>query len=277
MKVKISEVKQLLEQGKKVKIKTIKGKFCNVSKFVEKGNLDTYLVELENGKSIKTSDNHRFFSNIGWICTKHLITGKTKILCDDESYSTVKKIEYIGKNRIVDLSVDDEHSYFGNGILNHNSGKSLLAYMLLKSCKDQGGIPVLIDTEASADLDFLTMLGLEPKKNLIYIQVDSIEDVFTAIEETIRKIRETNKDKLCCIVWDSIASTSVKQELENDFGSHVMGLHARMIGQGLRKIVRYIAQQDVALIFLNQLRYKMNASPFADPYCVCPLTTKIKI
>ncbi len=146
------------------------------------------------------------------------------------------------------------------------TGKSLLAYMMLKSCKDQGGIPVLIDTEGAADIDFLEMLGLEPKKNLIYVQVDSIEDVFKAIEETIKKIRETNKDKLCTIVWDSIAGTSVKQELENEFGGHVMGLHARMIGQGLRKIVRYIAQQNVALIFLNQLRYKMNSSPFQDPF-----------
>ena len=134
------------------------------------------------------------------------------------------------------------------------TGKSLISYLILKDCADKGGIPVLIDTESACNFDFLRMLGLEPNRNLIYVQPDSIEDVFKAIEELIRKIREEHKNKLCCIVWDSVAATSTNIELQDEFGKAQIGIHARLIGQGLRKIIRLIATQRISLVFLNQLR-----------------------
>ena len=139
------------------------------------------------------------------------------------------------------------------------SGKSLLSYMILKDCQDKGGIPVLIDTENAANEDFLRLIGLEfyPEGSLVYIQVDSIEGVFKAIEDIIRRIRENDKDKLCCIVWDSVAGTSTDAEIQGDYGDATIGLAARLIGQGLRKIIRFIGTQNVSLVFLNQIRQKI--------------------
>ena len=139
------------------------------------------------------------------------------------------------------------------------SGKSLLSYMILKDCQDKGGIPVLIDTENAANEDFLRLIGLEfyPEGSLVYIQVDSIEGVFKAIEDIIRRIRENDKDKLCCIVWDSVAGTSTDAEIQGDYGDATIGLAARLIGQGLRKIIRLIGTQKVSLVFLNQVRQKI--------------------
>ena len=139
------------------------------------------------------------------------------------------------------------------------TGKSLLSYMILKDCQDKGGIPVLIDTENAANEDFLRLIGLEfyPEGSLVYIQVDSIEGVFKAIEDIIRRIRENDKDKLCCIVWDSVAGTSTDQEIQGDYGDATIGLAARLIGQGLRKIIRFIGTQRVSLVFLNQIRQKI--------------------
>ena len=139
------------------------------------------------------------------------------------------------------------------------SGKSLLSYMILKDCQDKGGIPVLIDTENAANEDFLRLIGLEfyPEGSLVYIQVDSIESVFKAIEDIIRRIRENDKDKLCCIVWDSVAGTSTDAEIQGDYGDATVGLAARLIGQGLRKIIRFIGTQRVSLVFLNQIRQKI--------------------
>jgi len=139
------------------------------------------------------------------------------------------------------------------------SGKSLLSYMILKDCQDKGGIPVLIDTENAANEDFLRLIGLEfyPEGSLVYIQVDSIEGVFKAIEDIIRRIRENDKDKLCCIVWDSVAGTSTDAEIQGDYGDATIGLAARLIGQGLRKIIRFIGTQRVSLVFLNQVRQKI--------------------
>jgi recombination protein RecA len=144
------------------------------------------------------------------------------------------------------------------------TGKSLISYMILRDCLDRGGVPVLIDTESSCNFDFLRLLGLEPDKNLIYIQPDSIEDVFKTIETVIKNIREQHKDKLCCIVWDSIAATSADIELQKDTGDSLVGVHARLIGQGLRKVIRLIAKQRISLVFLNQLRTKIGVV-FGDP------------
>ena len=139
------------------------------------------------------------------------------------------------------------------------TGKSLLSYLILKDCQDKGGIPVLIDTENACNEDFLNLLGLKPypEGSLVYIQVESVEKVFQAIEDIIRKIRENEPDKLCCIVWDSVAGTSTDVELQNEYGESTIGMHARMIGQGLRKSIRFIGQQRVALVFLNQVRQKI--------------------
>lgn len=150
------------------------------------------------------------------------------------------------------------------------TGKSLIGYLIMADCQKRGGIPVLIDTENSANLTFLKMLGLDPTENMVYVQVDSVEEVFQAIERVITKIREDYPNKLCVIVWDSVAATSTKQELQNEVGDWTMGLVARLIGQGLRKISRMIGRQRIALVFLNQIRMKigmdaMYGNPFTTP------------
>ena len=148
--------------------------------------------------------------------------------------------------------------------------------MILKDCISKDGIAVLIDTENSANIEFLNMLGLKPDKNLIYSQVDTIEDVFSIIEHVITEVRKTDKKKLVAIVWDSIAGTSTRKEMEEDVGDAQVALFARLIGQGLRKIKKLIGEQRICLVFLNQLRSKIGVS-FGDPYCVDPFTTKIRV
>ena len=145
------------------------------------------------------------------------------------------------------------------------TGKSLLSYMILKDCQDRGGIPVLIDTENAVNEDFLELLGMKlyPEGQLIYVQVDSVEKVFSAIENMIRKIKENRNDKLCCLVWDSVAGTSTDAEMQKDHGESTVGMHARMIGQGLRKTMRFIGKERVALVFLNQMRQKIGVT-FGD-------------
>ncbi|MEK6884127.1 MAG: hypothetical protein AABY22_31145, partial [Nanoarchaeota archaeon] len=212
-------------------------------------------------KSLKDTLNKKFGQEVAFL------------LDQDENPATIKN--WLSTGSTVLDSIISNNPEFPGGIATGKlvevsglqaSGKSLLAYMVMKDCKERGGIPVLIDTEYAANINFLQMLGLEPKKNFIYIQVDSIEDVFESIEEIIKKIRESSKNKLCTIVWDSVAGTSTKKELQNDYDEVTMASHARVIGQGLRKVIRYVGNQNVALVFLNQLRMKMNAPAFSDPY-----------
>ena len=46
-------------------------------------------------------------------------------------------------------------------------------------------------------------------------------------------------------------------EIQNEYGEATIGLAARLIGQGLRKSIRFIGTQRVSLVFLNQVRQKI--------------------
>ena len=53
---------------------------------------------------------------------------------------------------------------------------------------------IYIDTESALDAQFLTAIGVDVDK-MLYIPLDTIEDVFEAMEDIIVKIRENNKIK----------------------------------------------------------------------------------
>jgi len=275
--IKISEVKELLKSGKKIKVRTKNDEFVPVVDYFEKGILPTFKIELDNGNSIKTSAKHRFFTSQGWMSTDKLKPNTTKIHCDDNSYHTVISVDYIGKFPIVDIEVDsDDHSYFGNGFLNHNSGKSLVSAHLLAETQKKGGIAVLIDTENAVSTDFLGAIGVDVSK-LLYIVADSVEQCFEFTETIIEKVRQTDRDKLVTIVVDSVAAASTTTEIASEHGKDGYATDkAIIISKAMRKITNMIGRQKVLIVYTNQLRVKMNAM-FGDPWCVDPLSTEVEI
>ena len=156
------------------------------------------------------------------------------------------------------------------------SGKSLLASHILANTQKKGGLAVYIDTEAAINEEFLIAIGVDTK-NLMYIPLDTVEDVFDTIETIINKVRESNKDRIVTIVVDSVMGVSTKKEMEADWGKDGYATDkAIVLSKAMRKITNLIAQEKISLIFTNQLRTKMNAM-FGDPYCVDPFTTKVKV
>lgn len=263
----IAEIKTLLEQGKKVKIKTRNG-YSPVSRYIEKGILDTFQVTLQNGLSIKVSREHKFFTNAGWIETKDIKPSQHSILCENGEYSLVDRIDFIGQFPIVDITVDDEeHAYFGNGMLNHNSGKSLLGAQLIANTQRRGGVGVLIDTETAVNPEFFRAVGIDTNK-LVYVHLQTVEEIFDAITTIIEKVRAgKDKDKLVTIVVDSVAAASTKKEMEADFSKDGYATDkAIIISKAMRKITGMIGRERITLVFTNQLRQKLNAMPFGDQW-----------
>ena len=215
---------------------------------------------------------------MGWVELRNLIKENHKIFCEDGLYHSIKEIEYIGKHKIVDITVDsDDHSYFGNGMLNHNTGKSLLSAHVVSDTQKKGGVAVVIDTENSAAPEFWKSLGVDLSK-LLYVQCETVEDIFEQIEKMIAIVRKSNKDRILTIIVDSVAAASTKVELESDHGKdgYATG-KSIIISKAMRKITTMIGRQKVLTVFTNQLRQNLNAMAFGDKYCVDPLTTKIKI
>lgn len=146
------------------------------------------------------------------------------------------------------------------------SGKSLVSAHLLAETQKQGGVAVLIDTETAVSREFLEAIGVDVSK-LLYVSADSVEQIFDMTETIIEKVRETSKDRLVTIVTDSVAAASTKTELAADYGKDGYATDkAIIISKAMRKITNMIGRQKILLVYTNQLRQKMNAMPFGDPW-----------
>jgi recombination protein RecA len=155
-------------------------------------------------------------------------------------------------------------------------GKSHIAIQIARSTQRMGGIVVYIDTENATSVENLGLLGVDVKKRFVYVDTHCTEEVLSIAEETILKAKAMNKDVPVTIIWDSVAASSPKAELTGDYDKDSIGLQARAISKGMRKITGVIANQNVLLICLNQIRTKIGVM-YGDPTCVDPFTTKIKI
>ena len=150
-----------------------------------------------------------------------------------------------------------------NGL--EGSGKSLIGAHILAETQKQGGIAVYIDTESAVSTEFLEAIGIDSTK-MLYVQLETVEEIFEAIENIITKIRESDQDRLVTIMVDSLAAASTKVEMEADFEKDGWATSkAIIISKAMRKITQMVARQQVALIFTNQLRQKLGVM-FGDPW-----------
>ena len=150
-----------------------------------------------------------------------------------------------------------------NGL--ESSGKSLLGAHILAETQKKDGIAVYIDTETSVSQEFLDVIGIDMGK-MLYLHLETVEDIFEAIEEIVIKVRESDKDRLVTIMVESLAGASTKVEMEADFDKDGWATaKAIIISKAMRKITQLIGKQKIALVFTNQLRQKLGVM-FGDPW-----------
>ena len=155
----------------------------------------------------------------------------------------------------------------GSTILNglEGSGKSLIGTHLLTSTQKKGGVAVYIDAESAVSPEFLEAIGIDTK-TMLYVHLETVEEIFETIETIVTKIRESDKDRLVTILVDSLAAASTKVEMDADFDKDGWATaKAIIISKAMRKITQMIARQKVALVFTNQLRQKLGVM-FGDPW-----------
>lgn len=143
-------------------------------------------------------------------------------------------------------------------------GKSHIAIQLGVATQKMGGIVVYIDTENATSVDNLSLLGVDIKTRFVYVDTHCTEEVLSIAEQTIMKARAMEKDVPITIIWDSVAASSPKDELVGDYDKNTIGLQARVISKGMRKINGIIANQKVLFICLNQIRTKIGVM-YGDP------------
>jgi len=146
-----------------------------------------------------------------------------------------------------------------------STGKSLLGLEILKNVQKMGGIAILLDTENATNPELLQNIGIDLNR-FIYAQPDYIESCFDVIEKIIKKVHTTKADRPVAIVWDSIAATPPRDELMGDYEDNTMGLAARKLAQGLRKITQTVGTEKISFVLINQLKHKIGMSAmYGDP------------
>jgi len=153
-----------------------------------------------------------------------------------------------------------------NGL--EGTGKSLLSAHVVADTQKKGGIAVVIDTENSAAPEFWKSLGVDLSR-LLYVQCETVEDIFAQMERMIAIVRKSDKDRILTIIVDSVAAASTKVELESDHGKdgYATG-KSIIISKAMRKITTMIGRQKVLTVFTNQLRQNLKAMAFGDQYVV---------
>ena len=140
-----------------------------------------------------------------------------------------------------------------------SSGKTTLALHACVNAQAMGKSFGILDLEAALDVSYFRKLGVQgdPNVDWLHISPETGEDAFTIMSDWI-------EGGVKVIVVDSVAAMTPKAELDGDMGEAFMGLQARMMGQGLRKVVNQASLKEVLIIFINQTRSKIGVV-FGNP------------
>ncbi len=148
------------------------------------------------------------------------------------------------------------------------SGKSTIAGMVAAQAQKRDMPVVYLDTEAATSMARLKMLGVNTE-TLIYVQPGCLEDVYDTIAQVLTsKIRDKSWDGPALIIWDSLAQTPAKKEIEMEEGDEYtkeMAVRARINSMGLRKLTLPIQNAQVTLLIVNQLRENVGQT-FGEKY-----------
>ena len=68
------------------------------------------------------------------------------------------------------------------------------------------------------------------------------------------------------IVVDSVAALTPRAEIEGEMGDSHVGLQARLMSQALRKLTAITHRTGTTLMFINQLRKKIEKNPSSPKY-----------
>jgi len=142
-----------------------------------------------------------------------------------------------------------------------SSGKSTLALHCIAEAQKTGGICAFIDAEHALDPEYAKKLGVKVDELLIS-QPDSGEQGLQIVEHLVRS------NQVDLIIVDSVAALTPKREIAGEIGDQHIGLQARLMSQGLRKLSGIASKSNTCIIFLNQTRMKigvMFGSPETTP------------
>lgn len=152
------------------------------------------------------------------------------------------------------------------------SGKTTLALHLVSEVQKMGGIAVYIDLEYKLDPDYAAKLGVDTKR-LIISQPPHLEAAFMLVAGVVKRaaaLRERlGKRVPILVVLDSMNAAITKHMHEAEYDAIEMAGPARVMSAKLPKLIPIVSKEDVALVFISQVRKKMNVMYGDDEEIAC--------
>jgi recombination protein RecA len=139
-----------------------------------------------------------------------------------------------------------------------SSGKTTLALHMIAEVQKLGGVAAFIDAEHALDPSYAKKIGVQIE-NLLISQPDTGEQALEICDALVKS------GEVDMIVIDSVAALVPKAEIDGDMGDSHIGLQARLMSQALRKLTASISKTNSIVIFINQIRMKINTVPFGNP------------
>lgn len=112
-----------------------------------------------------------------------------------------------------------------------------------------------VDAEHAMEEKYALDIGVDPKYFYL-IQPNCGEQAFDMIQDLV-------KAGFGLLVGDSVDAFVPRRIIEGDMEAQHMGVHARLMGKGIRKLLGKIKRSNTAVLFINQLR--MNIGNYGNP------------
>lgn len=140
------------------------------------------------------------------------------------------------------------------------SGKTTLALQLCAECQRRGGAAVYIDKEYKLDPDYAVKLGVDIDA-LGLSQPNTLEQVIETIAataETVKRYRLAGRIEPTIIVLDSLNASQSEDTISGETGKRQYPNEARVWSQELPEVIKLCSKETIALVFISQIRRKIN-------------------
>ncbi len=138
-----------------------------------------------------------------------------------------------------------------------SSGKTTLTLSVIAQAQRDGKTCAFIDAEHALDPTYAEKLGVNIDE-LIVSQPDTGEQALEICDML------TRSGAVDVVIVDSVAALVPKAEIEGEIGDSHVGLAARMMSQAMRKLTGNIKNNNVLVVFINQIRMKIGVM-FGSP------------
>jgi recombination protein RecA len=135
-----------------------------------------------------------------------------------------------------------------------SGGKTSLCLSLIAEAQKLGLKTAFVDMELSMTKELASKMGVDLAK-LVYARPITGEEALGLVDKMLEK-------DIKLIVVDSVSSLVPESELEAEWDKDSIGLQARMMSKGMRKLLGSVKTNNAALVFVNQIRDDINKMGF---------------